>query len=64
MNTWRCMPVVTPCQATAAPRTLISAMGAVRDCYDKAITSDCPGAAPLYSVSNVIGNFKMMLKSW
>ena len=33
-------------QATAAPATPLSAMGAVGVCYNKAKTGDCPRAAP------------------
>ena len=62
MNTWPCMPILNPYQATADPEMLTTAVGAVGNCYDKAKNSDCPRAAPTFSVREVIGNFKKMLK--
>ena len=58
------MPILTPYQATAAPGTLLSAVGDVVDCYHKAKNGVCPGATPLFSVREAPGNFKKMLKPW
>ena len=54
LGTWRvkciiirlCMPIPTPYQATAAPATPLSAVGAVSVCYEKAKTGHRPDAAP------------------
>ena len=46
MSTWLYMPILTPYQATIAPATLLSAVGAVGVCYHKAKTGDCCGTAP------------------
>ena len=46
MITCLCMLILTPYQATAAPATPLSAVGAVGVCYDKAKAGDGPGAAP------------------
>ena len=35
MSTWLCMPIPAPYQATAAPGTLINAVGATSNGYDK-----------------------------
>ena len=51
-------------EATAAPGTLLSTVGAVGDCYDKAKTGVCPDVAPFCSVRESIGDFKKMLKLW
>ena len=64
MITWPCMPIPTPHQATAAPGTLISGAGAVGNCWDETKTGKCPGAAPLYSLREVVSNFETMLKPW
>ena len=53
----------TPYQATVAPAMLLSEVGTVRDCFDKAITGDCPAAAPIYSVREFIGNFKIYVET-
>ena len=42
------MPILTPYQATAAPGTPMSAVGAVGVCYDSAKTGDSPDAAPSF----------------
>ena len=58
------MPILTPYQPIAAPGTLLSAVRAAGHCYNKVKTGVCPGTAPLFSVREVIGSFKKMLKPW
>ena len=55
------MPILTPYQATVAPGTLLSAVGTVGVCYDKAKTGNALARRPLFSVREVIGNLKKML---
>ena len=48
MTTSLCMPILTPYQATAAPPTTLSAVGAVGVCYHEAKTDDCPNVTPSF----------------
>ena len=47
-----------PLTPTVARATLLSVVGTVGNCFGKGITGDCPDAAPIFSVREVIGNFK------
>ena len=60
MSTGLCMPILTPYRATVAPRKPLSA----GDCYNKAKTGVRLGAAPLFSMTELIDKFKKMLKPW
>ena len=63
MSTSPCMPMLTPDQATTVSETLPSAVGAVRNFYNKAKTGNCPDAAPIVTVREVIGKFTKMRKT-
>ena len=53
-----------PLPSHSRPRDAKISVGAVGECYDKAKHGNCPGAATLFSVREIIGNFKKMLKPW
>ena len=61
MSKWLFMCILTPRQATAALGTLRSALGAVGNCYSKAKAGQVPGAAPIFGLREVMGNFQTML---
>ena len=53
-----------PLPTHSRPAHTTKTVGTVGDCFDKATTGDCPDAAPIYSVKEVVGKFKRMLKLW
>ena len=53
-----------PLPSHSPTRDAKSALWSVGHCIYKATTGDSPRAAPIYSVRDVIGNFKKMLRPW